>query len=360
MFSTPPRRPNDPRGAAAELDARLESLGSPAGGGCPGVPGFEFPYPYTGPLSMSWANTAPTVATTSGGSSGSSSLRVATWNIWFDPRSSFRRWQALLVEALKYDPHVICLQEVTEDALEMLSASYWIRSRYALSAERLSQSYDVAMLVKRDLGATWWTIPLPSLMGRRCLVADLQVGGAPVRVATAHLESLRENSKMRGEQLDVIFATIFSDAPMQAAGVQQAQLQPPPSPCSVVLCGDFNLCASWQENQRVDRSGFIDLWPLLRSEPGFTEDSTLNGMLRQLDSKQEAKHVRFDRVLLGLPAAAPPQPPQVLSTPSPLRQGFCAPRSIELLGTEPIMHGLWASDHFGLVAEIGLAPSPCM
>lgn len=318
LFSTPPRRTVDPATVARELDAVLDAqLGRDAG---------------RGPRR---------------------SLTVATWNLWFSERSRLRRCGAalreLFVQADGSLPDVICLQEVTADTLELIGSSAWIMQHYAIDADRLEQWYDVAMLVRRDLSPVWWEIPLESLMGRRCLVADVALGdGLGCRIAAVHLESRQENECYRAAQLKGIIEGgqgrrgIFEDGP--SGTLQAADLR------GVVLCGDFNMCSSWSENERITSSCFCDLWPLLQpDDPGFTVDSLSNGMLR--DSKQGAgaKQVRFDRVLLAVPSTANGTPPT---------EWLCRPLAIRRLGTKPLTESLWCSDHYGLIAEVGLAYGP--
>lgn len=233
---------------------------------------------------------------------------------------------------MKCDPHVLCLQEVTEDLLDIIMHSQLMQRRF-LTSGPLRHSYDVVMLVRRDLAVHWWTLPLPTLQGRRCLIADIitphQVS---VRVATVHLESTKECARTRGKQLTAILPQIAT-APMESAQV----------PSSVLLCGDFNFCSTWAENDRIVGSGFVDLWPQLHGmDPGFTEDTARNEML--MEAKWKVKQVRFDRILLRALCAVTRDSP-----------GFVKASAIQLLGVEPFASGLWPSDHFGLFAEVQLS-----
>jgi len=101
--------------------------------------------------------------------------------------------------------------------------------------------------------------------------------------------------------------------------------------------GDFNFDPRSDAEQRRLGRNYMDLWRALSSGvgAGHTVDSSRNRMRFLHKSKQ--KHVRFDRILLR------PQAP-----------GW-APRSIRLLGTEPISPATpdtYPSDHFGLTAVI--------
>jgi len=315
LFSTPPRRTLDPVSVARELDAKLNSqFGSQTGH-------------------------APRRR----------SLRVVTWNLWFDKRSQMRRCQAALLELFAQQPDVICLQEVTADVLEVITSSAWIMESYAVDADHLDHDhwYDVAMLVKKDLSPVWWDIPLESLMGRRCLVADIMLGsGLGCRIATVHLESRQENERYRAVQLKQILEGcqgrpgIFEDGPNGALKVAALR--------GVLLCGDLNMCSSWPENNFLATSCFCDLWPLLQpGDRGHTVDTSSNGMLWDSLHGAGVKQVRFDRILLAMPSSA-----------DGTYEWFCQPLAIRRLGTQPLTEVLWCSDHYGLSAEVGLAYGP--
>lgn len=76
-------------------------------------------------------------------------------------------------------------------------------------------------------------------------------------------------------------------------------------PDTVVLCGDFNLCATTTENVTISRDGSLhDLWAVLHpGDPGWSEDSEVNGMLKVLKPDKEQKF-RYDRIVLIQPRAA--------------------------------------------------------
>lgn len=256
-------------------------------------------------------------------------LRIITWNVWFDPQACMSRWQELLVQALSHDPHVICFQEVTPSLLKIISASVWVQQRFDMSMDILSQSYDVFMLVQHGLNPNWWSIDLPSRMGRRCLVVDFTLHGIATRVATTHLESCHDNADWRARQLEIIFSEV--DVNVDAA----LHLG------SVILCGDFNFCSSWkEENTNIEKSDYADAWPKVHADdPGYTEDTMRNKMLYSKPNQQD-KRVRFDRILVNSPKGR-------------TNTTYCNAQQIELLGTVGITDSIWASDHFGLYAEIG-------
>jgi tyrosyl-DNA phosphodiesterase 2 len=158
--------------------------------------------------------------------------------------------------------------------------------------------------------------PLPSEMSRDLLVAEWNLNGQHIAVATVHLESERASAPARAVQLGRIFP-LLSRAP------------------HAMLMGDFNFCSSWAEEQANLDPSYLDVWPALRpGEPGYTEDTAVN--LMRLNDRGRHKQVRFDRVLLR-------------SMP-----GGWSPENITLLGDRPVgpdAPELFPSDHFGLLAH---------
>jgi tyrosyl-DNA phosphodiesterase 2 len=246
-------------------------------------------------------------------------ITVVTWNVWFAPYSFEARFRALLEGIRAQRPDVVCLQEIVADSLEMLLAEPWVRAGYRVSdaSGATFDSYGVVILSRLPVRALA-VHELPSHMGRRLVVAELDVGGGGLVVGSVHLESLKHNREVRAEQLQEIFLRLGAAGP------------------HAVLTGDFNFCSSWAaENANLDPA-FVDLWPALRGRaPGYTEDTGVNAMLWNVSMKE--KKVRFDRVLLRSLG------------------GAWRPRSIELLGAAPIAASspdVFPSDHFGLAAVI--------
>lgn len=247
---------------------------------------------------------------------GEHRLTVATYNVWFDAFHKRDRHEAIMRMLEQRRPDVIALQEVTPDTLALVLAQPWIRAEYQPSDldGRTLDRYGV-LLLSRSPARGMTLLPLPSRMGRKLLVFELELAGRPVSVATVHLESLKE-SETRGAQLRLIFDHL--------AAAEHA-----------VLMGDFNFCAAWpDENARLP-ADYVDAWPAVHPElPGYSEDPTVNVMRRE--RKNPTKRVRFDRILVKSPSLRPV--------------------GIELLGTEPIspdLPGVYPSDHFGLFATLG-------
>jgi tyrosyl-DNA phosphodiesterase 2 len=245
-------------------------------------------------------------STAEGQCEGSIDLVVATWNTWFGDHMFDERTTALLAHLAQRRPDVIALQEVTITLLERLLDEPWVRHAYAVSDLELWQRYDVILLARAPIRRLS-QLELPTQMGRRLLVAELACN---LTVATVHLESMKESTDARADQLRRIQPYL-------------AQLGP-----DALLVGDMNFDPEARvENAALGRD-LVDLWPALRpDDPGYTADSEANAMRYMLKPKLSQK--RIDRAFLR-------------------GSGWRATR-IELLGTSPIDdEGTFISDHFGL------------
>jgi endonuclease/exonuclease/phosphatase family metal-dependent hydrolase len=237
-------------------------------------------------------------------------LRIATWNVWFGEHRFGQRGLALLAELGRRRPDVIALQEVTEPLLDALLEEPWLRSAYVISDVQMVQTYDV-VLISRAPVRRMTTLPLPSDMGRRLLVAELACG---LVVGCVHLESMRDYARARATQLGLIQA-FLRDSP------------------DTVLVGDMNFAPEDAlESDAID-ADVLDVWPALHpADPGWSVDSVRNEMRAWAQGKPAQK--RIDRVFL---------------------RGARRATAIEQLGTAPIDDdGTFISDHFSL--EVTLEP----
>lgn len=180
-------------------------------------------------------------------------VRVVTFNIWFDHRTEpLRRMRALARIVASCDADVVALQELTERAemMETLRAELgpgWI---WHMQAEPRNW-YFTALLVRSELETLGsWTAPfgVHSSMGRALQgVLVRPPAGGRLIVATSHLESNSQNGGVRQRQLQ-----------------EALQVLPAPS----ILLGDFN----WEPQDGVlldapaSASGWVDAWHELRPD----------------------------------------------------------------------------------------------
>jgi endonuclease/exonuclease/phosphatase family metal-dependent hydrolase len=239
-------------------------------------------------------------------------LRVATYNVWFDPYESERRRRAVfeILEAEEVD--VIALQEVTAPFLSALLSCPWVRAEYEISKLRFDASvrYDVVMLSRLPV-RHFAAHALSSSMGRRLHLLTLDTQHGELLVAGSHLESMKEMTPTRLVQ-------IGECEPILCAA------------SAAVWMGDFNAAPGSDEDALLCTK-FQDLWPLLANgEPGYTRDTSRNAMLARV---KDDRHQRIDRILT--------------------RGAALRAESIRMVGTEPLAgaDAVYPSDHFGLVAD---------
>jgi tyrosyl-DNA phosphodiesterase 2 len=235
-------------------------------------------------------------------------LRILTWNVWFGGYMFDERGDALIREIERRRPDVVALQEVTPPLRKKITHR---TAGYTLHGGDSYFGYDVLLLTRIPVASSQ-SFELPSDMGRRLLIVGLENGLA---VATVHLESTAPYAATRTLQLLTICPTL--------AGMGDDS----------VLVGDMNFDDdATQEPAAVDKS-FVDVWPALRREPGYTVDSAVNTMRTELVGTARK---RIDRVFL--------RGPRWRAT------------SIELVGTQAIDEAdTFVSDHFGLAVELATA-----
>ncbi len=245
-------------------------------------------------------------------------LTLVTYNIWFGKHRRRKRLAALLKLLKTCRADVIALQEVTPRQLAPILATDWVRRDYLVSdASGVTLKPHGVLLLSR-LPMTHLTFRhLPSRKHRKLLSVALETPHGSLSIGNLHLESSPANQALRLTQLGRILSTQANDR-------------------HAILMGDFNFDPQTHAEQSCIRDAYLDLWPALNGHaPGHTVDSTRNRM-RFLHKRRHGR-IRFDRILLRSESAG------------------WEPRSIHLLGTEPISDSLpdiYPSDHFGLVAVI--------
>ena len=230
-------------------------------------------------------------------------LKVLTYNVWFDPAHLIERTTVITEILCTSRADVICLQEVTQPAHEMLQLDERLASLYAFSfplqppAGKQRSWYYALMLVRRELNPVFQSIDFPSEVQRQLIVATI----GEMAIATAHFESM-DSRRLRREQL-VCTSKVLTHFP------------------AWVLCGDFNFCSYQNFGGRNPGDlentvladvlpPHVDAWPALHppTEPGFTFDSEKNANVEKFEQ------MRYDRVLCSLP--------------------HCKPHTVSLVGTE--------------------------
>ncbi|MCA9619831.1 MAG: endonuclease/exonuclease/phosphatase family protein, partial [Myxococcales bacterium] len=228
---------------------------------------------------------------------------------------------------------------VDEWFLEALVAAPWVKERYHLSAD---DGQPVApggqlILAKQPLRSLS-VLVMPGRQRRTLMIAELDIRGRRLRVATTHLESFLEDGPVRARQLDGIFDLL-----------KQAD--------DAVLMGDLNFGDGDQpETAHLDPS-YLDLWrELLPKDPGFTWNMRENPLAR-IGAFVGEPDRRLDRILLRSDAWRPRSIALIgdhAVATRPLtrddRRLIEMPNRPPVAGTEDIE--VFPSDHYGLTATL--------
>ncbi|MCM2393123.1 poly(A) polymerase [Streptomyces albipurpureus] len=251
---------------------------------------------------------------------GSATLRVLTWNTLWDRYGAellnTERRRPLLLEVLRNaDADVIALQEVTSELLRLIRATEWVREGYTLTpGGRDVDEYGLLLLSRLPVREAGHHVLGPH-KALTAIVVDSDPYGL-VTVAATHLTSdhTTDGATVRKGQLDRI-----------AEGL--AALAGP-----VVLLGDFNDVGKAAES----RLELTDAWTSVHGEDDQTPtfDPPRNPLAALSSLTGQAG--RLDRVLLRDVEA----------------------RRAVLRGDTPDTDGLFASDHYGVEADLGPLPDP--
>ena len=270
------------------------------------------------------------------------SVKMLTYNIWFSDHALARRMRAIGDIIAQHVPHVVALQEVTEEHWGALT-QHPAAAAYDWTAPPTGQSYYTMLGVRTEWASLGTDVNRrrfkAGYMGRDLLSAVVQPGDMPpLIVGTCHLESL---TMVRARSEQVAQATGWLAAAKNAKTVD------------VILCGDTNMATGRLKGEGVTElvrlpSGWRDAWESCGAGDGFTFDAERNRMVQRLDgwARVNAARLRYDRFWTRL------------------KRYKC--EHIELVGTEPIVDGeisdgddeaWWPSDHFGVLLTLSLVSS---
>ncbi|HYD10719.1 MAG TPA: endonuclease/exonuclease/phosphatase family protein, partial [Acidimicrobiales bacterium] len=159
-------------------------------------------------------------------------VRVASWNLWwrFGPWES--RAPAILETLRRVDADVVCLQEVWGEGGETFAArlgdALGMHHAYSSRLEIDGVDFGNAVLSRWPITATeWWPLPAPVELDehRTVLVADVDGPRGPLQVWCTHLNWRFDHSAIRQEQVRFIASKVADRRPRS---------YPP------ILCGDMN------------------------------------------------------------------------------------------------------------------------
>lgn len=214
-------------------------------------------------------------------------LRVLTWNVWFQPVKMRERIEAIGKIIKENDPHIIFLQEVTPEIMEVTFKSEWFRKSGYKCAQNilglLQLPYFVLVISKLQFRKPGLTHDfINSGMGRSLRIEYLKYKDIPITAASTHLES-PVGPWIQGGREDMF-------SPQRKAQMRQSfQVIGEKS----ITVGDFCIFGgdmNWNDVLKRKRNdgllplppGWKDCWledPTHKGDPGYTYDAKSNAML---------------------------------------------------------------------------------
>ena len=278
------------------------------------------------------------------------SIKVLTYNVWFDSFAFSSRMQFIIDKTLELQPDVCCFQEVLPAFVTRLQNHPKLNEIYVMSPFAIS-GYGTMTLARRELSPRFYSIEFPTRMGRSLLKTVCVVNGVDIAIGNVHLESMA-SEQLRRQQLTICqkFLKKYTSA---------------------ILVGDFNFCSERNfhthnsaktplENDVLQQvmPSYVDVWPFLHDmspegerDLGYTFDSEVNHMI------SHPERMRYDRVMARCGAGRQGGGRGGASGESEVM----VPSEIVRLGVQPLEASssmsqtqaqpqVWPSDHFGLLA----------
>ncbi|MEU3446914.1 poly(A) polymerase [Streptomyces thermolilacinus] len=254
------------------------------------------------------------------GPGGTGGLRVLTWNTLWDRYDSdlidTARRRPLLLDALRdADADVIALQEAEPELLRLLLAADWVRDAYTLGTDPAGPDVpDCGLLL---LSRVPVREAAAHVLGPHKAVTAvvLDTGtGRPLVVAATHLSS--DHSQDGAGRRDTELARLAEGF----AGTEG----------DVVLVGDFNDGGGLPETTLGMRDAWTEAHGPADRTPTFDPGANPLAAVSSLSGRA----ARLDRVLL--------------------RAEGVRVDAAELTGREPGPGGLYVSDHYGVLVDLGL------
>lgn len=245
-------------------------------------------------------------------------MKILTLNTWNKQGPWQKRWERIFSEISELQPDLILFQEVfdAEWASEIARRTGYPSSAFHEPASGLALFSKFPLL---DSGCRILAAQSPREDYRRYLLyAKLQSPEGVFYAFDTHLSWMLEDWDVRKAQTAQIAS--FMD---EIAGSQEA-----------VIGGDFNTVAWSQEIRRlVQEQSYVDLYREVEPEaPGLTwsydNGYTRTGRHALPDRRIDYLFTRHAGRVLGKPA------------------------SVRCVMTEPDAEGIWASDHYGVFAEL--------
>nr|XP_033790747.1 tyrosyl-DNA phosphodiesterase 2 isoform X2 [Geotrypetes seraphini] len=246
-----------------------------------------------------------------------STFSFLTWNIdGLDLENLQERARGMCSYLALYTPDVVFLQELIVpyyNYLKKRAVTYTI-----IAGGEDGYFTGIMLKTSRVKLLSQEIIPFETTaMMRNLLIVQVNISGNNVCLMTSHLESTKEHSKERLNQLKLVLE----------------KMQAVPESTTVIFAGDTNL-----RDKEVTKIGglpanILDIWEFLGKPEHcrYTWDTKMNSNL----GAPYTCRLRFDRILYRAAASG----------------SQMIPRALDLLGLEKLDCGRFTSDHWGLLCS---------
>lgn len=243
-------------------------------------------------------------------------MKIITLNTWQERGPWQERWEVILEGIERFRPDIACFQELFSD-----SWAQEIQKRTGFTHRLYPQEFCGLVLYTQYPVSSWEVVQLSSSpleeYARYVLEAELRIQGKPLVILSTHLSWKLEDGATRQKQVDDLLRLI----------------QEKTHGGELLLTGDLNAPPDSPEIRGLIRQGqFRDLFSASHpGEAGWTWD-------KRNPYAAGSEHVMPDRRIDYILARGA----------APILEHFA---SCDLVYTAPNRQGIWATDHFGVIAE---------
>lgn len=221
------------------------------------------------------------------------SISVLSYNIWFDEFKRYERLNALIDIINKYDPDVICLQEVIPETYEILKSQLVNYPNYF--PNELHMAYGCVIFSKYDIVQTYNKFYPETQMGRNLLAITIKR-----KIFLSEIEGIKTiNLTIATSHFESLFGAINSTKTSQYIHARKTLDSMYDSNNPIIFCCDSNILKNEEQYFFTDSSwvdSFIEFNSHISKDmDGFTYDTRLNKNLITRNLKEIRS--RIDRIL---------------------------------------------------------------
>ena len=265
--------------------------------------------------------------------------RIATWNVWARYGPWEERAPAILETLRAADADIVGLQEVWDDGERNQAIELAEALGYQASVWEPNLTFPDGVRAGNAIISRWPIIRndvrrLPREVGdtrddegeeRICVFAEFDGPRGAIQVFCAHLSWRDDHSAIRQAQVRAVCEFVRDTRPRGFPAVLVGDLNAEPESDEIRSLVGLRTVP-------VRGIRFRDAWRTVHphGDPGFTVDNR-----NPFDAANLFLDARIDYVMVGAPKLG----------------GAGHVRDVRLLGDEPVA-GQWASDHFGVVADL--------